>query len=317
MKTYDYSISLLRIIACSMIVLTHICAYLNQPIIGEFFNVGVHIFFFISGFLYSGKKIQDGRSFIISRTIRIFIPLYLWILVNVVVLKRISLTPYKLVMTLLNLQGLHIISDIFPKVNAPWFLTIIYICYLLLIPFKKMESKYPDITKIKYLPLIFLLYVLLLFLNIDIFGITFFLFGYYIGKNNTMENDSLFKGFVIFVMSLLIRILTKLLLLNDILYVNIFVSLSTILLTYSIISIFRSICNKVKAINKALSSPFFRMVDSASIYVYLTHELFIDPCFRLLPNTLLAIIFVFVFSFSFSIILNECGKKIEKVFLHN
>lgn len=317
MKTFDYSISLLRIIACSMIVLTHICAYLNQYVIGEFFNVGVHIFFFISGFLYSNKDIQNSKSFIINRTIRIFIPLYLWILVNIVILKRISLPTYKLVMTLFNLQGLHVINDIFPKVNAPWFLTVIYLCYILLIPFKKLESRNPNITKIQNLPLIFLIYVLLLFIRVDIFGVAFLLFGYYIAKNNTMEDDSLFKGIFIFAISLIIRIMAKFLIHNDILYVNIFVTLSTILLTYSIVSIFRNAVRNVKVIKNALSTPFFKVIDNASIYVYLTHEIFIDLCFRLLNNTYLSIILVFIFSFAFSIVLNACGKQIEKLLLHN
>ena len=53
-REFDYSIALVRIVSCIMIFLCHYVQILGNPIIAQtaqFFNVGVFVFFMISGYL--------------------------------------------------------------------------------------------------------------------------------------------------------------------------------------------------------------------------------------------------------------------------
>ena len=77
-RDYDYSISFVRVCAMFFIMICHVGSRFNLEVVGQFFNVGVPIFFLISGFLYGGKEITDAKQWLSKRLIRIYIPLLLW-----------------------------------------------------------------------------------------------------------------------------------------------------------------------------------------------------------------------------------------------
>ena len=71
----NYSISLLRLIAMLFIVLCHFFQYYDVEL-AWWFNVGVQMFFCISGFLYANKKIDSAIDFITRNLQKILIPYF-------------------------------------------------------------------------------------------------------------------------------------------------------------------------------------------------------------------------------------------------
>ena len=59
----DYAISYIRFIAMVMIIVCHFFQYYENEL-AYWFNVGVEIFFIISGYLYASKNIVDPINFI-------------------------------------------------------------------------------------------------------------------------------------------------------------------------------------------------------------------------------------------------------------
>ncbi len=82
---YDYSISLIRLIATLFIITCHIMQYLNMEF-AWWFNVGVQIFLCMSGFLY-GKKdtIRDDLTFYKKNILKILVDYYL-VIISIIIL---------------------------------------------------------------------------------------------------------------------------------------------------------------------------------------------------------------------------------------
>ena len=61
----DVSIQIIRICAMFSIILCHIVQEVNNNVIaqmGQFLNVGVYIFLFLSSYLYGKKKIESNKN---------------------------------------------------------------------------------------------------------------------------------------------------------------------------------------------------------------------------------------------------------------
>ena len=107
-------------------------------------NVGVQLFFFLSGFLY-GKLDQPKSSFEFywKRFFKVYLPYIIWVFLIIVVytvfgLYRVSLK--QIVLYLLNLQWF--VTPI-EGLNHLWFLTVLMICYLMTPWVKKLLVKRP------------------------------------------------------------------------------------------------------------------------------------------------------------------------------
>ncbi|MCF2660187.1 hypothetical protein JQM83_13475 [Parabacteroides distasonis] len=61
-----------------MIVICHMLQYYDNEL-SRWFNVGVQIFFVISGFLYGSKYVHNPILFLKKAAIKIFIPYYVFI----------------------------------------------------------------------------------------------------------------------------------------------------------------------------------------------------------------------------------------------
>ena len=75
----NVAISYIRLISMLMIISCHILQGLNLRL-AFWINVGVQIFFFVSGFLYGERVVLNIKDFYIKRTKKILLPtLYIYI----------------------------------------------------------------------------------------------------------------------------------------------------------------------------------------------------------------------------------------------
>ncbi len=112
-----------------------------------------------------------------------------------------------LVLILLNLQGLQHLFPTFISVNGPWFFTVIMLCYLLLIPYKKAEARHHQIKNWIMLIIIFAFSVIA-----SISGVFYFFGGYIITKlgfNDGKKRNTLFSAILLIIGSCVIRVFGK------------------------------------------------------------------------------------------------------------
>lgn len=133
-KEQSLAISVIRCFSVSIIVLCHILQGMNSRL-AWWFNVGVQILLFTSGFLYGSKVIKRVRPWLFQRAVRILAPFYILVFVYVIV--GISFhffhqspwhTARSSVPYLFDLQQFR---GGVPGLQHLWFLTTIALCYLI------------------------------------------------------------------------------------------------------------------------------------------------------------------------------------------
>lgn len=101
------------------------------------FNIGVQVFFFLSGFLYGGRRIAGIKKFYVGRLLKIYLPYALWIAVAIgllVVFSPGSVTPLGVVKQALMRSSL-------PGLAHTWFMYVIMVCYLWLPAVDRLVSR--------------------------------------------------------------------------------------------------------------------------------------------------------------------------------
>lgn len=131
MKT-NYTISLIRIIACILIIWNHLSTNLLDGFLNGWLwaNIGVQIFFFISGYLYGGRVIDDRKEWMIKQTKKIVKPYYLSLLILiplVMLLNKECLNVFNITSAILCIQGF---GQQIAGCGQHWFITYILLCYL-------------------------------------------------------------------------------------------------------------------------------------------------------------------------------------------
>lgn len=134
------SISYLRVCAVIMIVTCHILqAYNNQW--AWVINVGVQIFFFLSGFLYGHKMVGNVKTWYTKRFTRIYIPYVVYLFFALpfyYYFHEDSITLKNVVCYAVNLQG---VGGTISGLGHLWFLSIIMVCYAITPPLRKSSVK--------------------------------------------------------------------------------------------------------------------------------------------------------------------------------
>lgn len=101
-------LSLLRILATGSIIVCHILQTLDNRW-AYIFNVGVQVFFVLSGYLYGHKTITGWGSWLKGRFQKLYIPFIiavLFFMVFYLITGMYEVTPKILLVYVLNLQGL-------------------------------------------------------------------------------------------------------------------------------------------------------------------------------------------------------------------
>ncbi len=166
------SLHLLRVIAVVSIIICHIMQYYKNNWC-QIFNIGVQVFWAMSGYLYGKKTIESWHEFYLKRLLKIYLPYIIWVLCVFVVFyySGFKITINHLFTYLLSLQGeVHYFAKYGLKgLGHLWFLTGLWGCYLLLPFFQLLRRK-------EYLTLFFIV----LFVSIILYGSILFLYSYYL-----------------------------------------------------------------------------------------------------------------------------------------
>lgn len=147
-KQYNYTILVFRLIAITCIILCHIGTELGIASVAQLLDVGVQFFLFISGYLYAFRKIDDPKDWLKKRYLRVTVPCLIYVLVCVALslIFRWTFSPASLALYPLNAEGYYHVFEFIPPMQLVtgtqhlWFITALFLCYLLMIAVKRKEE---------------------------------------------------------------------------------------------------------------------------------------------------------------------------------
>lgn len=314
---YNYSFSLMgvRVVATIFILLCHLVQHSTNSLLvftGQFFNVGVSIFFFLSGFLYGNKDISDTKKWFLKRFVKIMIPFYvLMLFLFIVNYQRFEISTF--IIYFLNFQGLINKNYVLGSAHL-WFLSYLMICYLL-IPFMNKLRKKEERTLVYLLAIVFIFQIILFILGSNyssfVVYILLFIFGYYLRtKENvwtTYANKTLFACLVI-LFGLSIRLIGRFLFDDTLLYTEIIVPYSQVLIAINIFMAILGIFNRYGDTLNNLVTNVVKFINKYSYEIYLVHYMYcVGPfsVFKLTKSYLLNILIVLFLTLISAVILKE------------
>lgn len=303
---FDPRISVIRVCAMLSIIAGH---WLSMQNINhfQFGAIGVEIFFFVSGYLYSDKKIHNVKDWMCNRWHRLIIPY--WIVLGGVILLRLifgyDVTVNAALVYFLNVQG---IDRIFRNLSLPvlkgmgqtWFLSVLVICYIIMLVLKKkpmIEKKIREHSKLAFLCSV-LCQIVLSFVGIQIIRPLCFFYGYFWNKeklNMPMKKYSILT--LLLVMLTAMRFVTHIFCDGSILYDYIVFGWSFVALAiWLIVTAIKVLDYIPQAISKIVSSRAWKILDIMTYPLYLTHYMFTSGEFAVIHwvNGLIGQIVVFV-----------------------
>lgn len=302
------SISIIRVLAMMLIIIGHYFVMVGVYDY-QLTGVGVEIFLFISGYLYNNKAIGNTKVWVLSRAKRI-LPAYWISLVFVVVFRLLfdlEVGLNSLILYLFNLQGLdriflNVKIHSIKGISQTWFLTVLMVCYLLIVFFKEKPRCDSFIRKHRYmfLTFAFILQILSVYFGIQAVYIICFLIGYFWDKNAEYSVKKYACFSLLMFASFAIRILCRNYYDGTILYDHIIARWTFVLLAVWIIVTINQLCRQFTKITDSLvNTKFWRLLDMASYPLYLVHFVWVNGEFATInwcPNLLLATIMVVLFS---------------------
>lgn len=311
----DKSIQIIRIVAMMFIVICHLFQKMPNRLLimsAQFFNVGVFIFLFISGYLYGKKNIDNYKEWVKRRFKTILIPMYIFIIILFIIFCFKNIFNIKfLFVYLFNIQ--YFLGGI-PETGHLWFLSIIVICYIILLCINKYKKFFTEKSKL-ILFLITLIAIVLSFFSLK-FSLLFwyidiFLIGY-TWNNNKRENAVI--AFVALIFSIIMRLIFQKIFDNLFFYDSIIVPILQIIIAISIYIIIKYLVNKYS--NKLdKMGKIIDYFDNMSYYIYICHYIFFEGIFCTLffTNSLtFNILITLILSYVSAIILRFLTEIINK-----
>ena len=320
-STRNPVITLSRVLGMLFIVICHIIKYYPfipmHESLGQFFNCGVDLFLFISGYLYGGKVVNGFGKWYFKRYLTVSLPA---VIISIIVIAALfiageSISVNSIIAYCLDLEGILFLNwnltFLFREIlslGPLWFTTIIMLCYLLVPALQVISRK-------KYVSFRFILLFSVLGAVISIgissvisvFYFLFFAIGYYCGKINLLDK-----------MNNVFFIIYTVLFFAAMFIYSSYVSVSHFIVGTWFIVAFAFIKSKnPSAIIKIASSGVVRTLDSYSYYVFLVHGVFCMGVFNLyekLPLLLATVIFVLATVLS-AVILKLISQAISRLFL--
>lgn len=289
----NFGISLVRVTSMMMIVLCHIFNYLNISWLSQFFNVGVYTFLLISGWLYSNKDIDESFKWLFSRWKKICIPVLVYLLITILfcaVVFKDCPPIYDTILYIFNLQGLSWIIYFFPSIDNSsslsglgnlWFVTVIMLCYILLVFVKKLEKQKTFLHKETIFVLTFIIFLLSGLCNINLSYFICFFVGYRLGKNSDSIKNKYSMITICLVLSILFRLISKNYIDGTNVYNIIVVGITHTVISIWIFSTIIKLYDTCCSVKKFASGIIINKLDDYSYYIYITHYFFLVKYFRL------------------------------------
>lgn len=304
----NYSVSLLRLIAMVFIVLCHFLQYYGKEL-AWWFNIGVQMFFCISGYLYAHKRIDSAVDFISRNLQKILIPYYCFLIPAIAlyfVFARDAITIRSVITALLP-------KGVIGGIEHLWFIPYILFCYLIT-PYLYALAEKMRKTKWYVFCLLFFAMVIcgqvfsLAYNSFFAFDRIFcYLFGYFAAVFLQEYKEKTYKPLVLILTAVAI-------LLNGIRIYCVYIGN----FHFTGFSFFADYAHAFLGIAIVLFSLFFikikkkKMIldlsDEYSFYIYLVHQLFILSPFTLMTATPYTILnwFITIIAIVVSAILLKC-----------
>lgn len=278
----DYSISLIRVFAMFFIVFCHVATQFGQDALGQFFNVGIYIFFMISGYLYGDKTVKTPGYWLYKRYIRLEIPALIWFVMLLIFnyLRGLNYPElHHFIFLLLNLQGLNFIfysmRDLF---IGPWFFTNIMCCYILLLCYLRIEEKHPGVDHIfdygGIIPLA--IFVLLSLCNIGTAGALAFFIGFRMKRKKLLaeyRKKDIVVAIVCFAVAVSLRLAGKHFIDGTLFYDGAIAQGTHVMIAAAfIVGVKWSFGALPNLVNSVARSKIVQHLDKISIYVYVCHD---------------------------------------------
>lgn len=270
-------ISNVRIIATLSILLCHTVAYFHfipgHNVLPQFFNVGVPVFFIISGYLY-GLKFKDDnktlnlRNFATTRYFAVILPLQIFALFCVFLSWPDEIRP--LLGCLFNIQGLHFLVNFSNPfyggvyLSQSWFVTVIMLCYALLPSILTYKRRIGLSTKT--ILALWIVSFALAFLGMHLGYLCLFVSGFYLASDYTDLQLKPYKTIMLFVSAILLRVVCRYWFDDTVFYNDIVSSISNSTIAFSIIYI-----TKYFDTIDLSKLRLFSFIDKYSYYIYIVH----------------------------------------------
>ncbi len=311
------SISCIRFISFMMIIICHILQGLGNEL-AFWFNLGVQIFFFMSGYLYGNKKIKNYSNFFKDKLEKILLPLSILVIIMAIMEKVFFDVSYSKELYLANILGYGGFYGTLESLGHIWFVSYILLCYLIT-PILDKLIKDND-KKVRNFVII-----LLLLISFSIFKVTpikvawicNYILGYFYASS--CKNYNTRKVFVLVLVIMTVFILPISLILKYDLVSNIprlFIKYRVLICGFEhvflgslLFILLKYIFDKIKIKYNVI----LKFSDKYSYYIYLVHLIFILDYFSLLHFTnylVINIILIFIMSIISALILFYLCKMI-------
>lgn len=328
----NHAISLCRVFSMILIILCHIIHLYpfvpGSQFLREVLNVGVYTFLAISGYLYGQKNISWFGSWVVGRAIKVLLPssiLSACVILGMALASR-RFEYVSFVVYLTGLQGIafflpskwtffHQVSPIVPL----WFVTVIMLCYCLIPAFQKLREKLPayPVCLAIFAVLTVVCYGIGCATGILLFYFLTFFIGYcmgHFGENSTVTPIP-FAVFTVVMAGMQVLRLVLRSIFDGSEFYQVFVGASHLTLGVWILGAFFLMGRYLPRLTRRMSeNRLMEKLDGISLYVYMTHSLFISTPlspYEYTDNLLISTVLFFLLSFVSAMLLRWISGKVS------
>lgn len=194
---YDYSISLIRLLASAFIVTCHMMQYLDMEL-AFWFNVGVQIFLCISGFLYGQKgRIENDLAFYRKTFKRVLIDYYV-VMIPALVLFAVFAPGELSVRAMANAL---LMTETFEAGGHLWYIPYCLLCYLITPFLSRCFEGRRGIDGVKYLLVLGILATVAIECFFNYFNsawVVCYIIGFFLGVVSVGGDSRLYRGLSLF-----------------------------------------------------------------------------------------------------------------------
>lgn len=120
------SISMIRLLAMLSIIACHFCQYYDSEW-AWWLNVGVQVFFIISGYLYGSRSVNTPVPWLKKRLVKILTPYYIFL--TLAIIGYLIVSPERLKFA--NIISAYFVVGKIKGISHLWFVSYILFCYII------------------------------------------------------------------------------------------------------------------------------------------------------------------------------------------